>query len=103
MRRGQAGAMWSTLTRRRILAATIGLVAAPRSLAATFDYADPARRGTPPRADVSMPQRPRGAVIIVHGGGFVIGSRRMLSVRWCARALVEAGLAAVAVDYRLLG
>lgn len=84
------------LPRRQILAALLG---APRALAATFAYADRPQA----LADVQLPASPRGAVLLVHGGGFVGGSREMPAIARAAEALVEAGLAAVSVDYRLLG
>lgn len=42
------------------------------------------------------------SVVLVHGGGFVIGHRKMKPVRLVATRLVEAGFAVCAVDYRLL-
>jgi len=62
-----------------------------------------ARRGIPPLADVYMPAAPTGAsVVLVHGGAFVIGSRRMKPVRYLASRLAAAGIAVCAIDYRLL-
>jgi acetyl esterase/lipase len=90
------------MTRRSLLAALMSLPALPAA-ASTELYADPGRRGIAPRVDLDLPAGAQGAVILVHGGGFVVGSRRMTAVRRCAEAVVERGLAAVAVDYRLLG
>lgn len=62
------------------------------------------RRGTiAPLADVYIPAEPNGAsVVLVHGGAFVIGSRRMKPMRYLIAKLVEAGIAACAIDYRML-
>jgi acetyl esterase/lipase len=68
----------------------------------TYRYA-PDRRGVAPRVDVFLPPAAAGAVLLVHGGAFLIGSRRRGSVRWFAEELGEVGLAALAMDYRLLG
>ncbi len=67
-------------------------------------YADGRRRGVPPLCDVYLPAAPRPypSVIVVHGGGFVIGHRRMKPVRLVATRLCEAGFAVCALDYRLL-
>ena len=55
-------------------------------------------------ADVYLPQTSRGAagVLLIHGGGFLIGSRRMKPVRLLATRLAEAGIASCAIDYRLV-
>ncbi len=60
-------------------------------------------RGIAPLADVYLPRDPIGAsVVLVHGGGFAIGSRRMKPMRYLAARLVEAGIAACAIDYRMI-
>ncbi|MGE0711298.1 MAG: alpha/beta hydrolase [Planctomycetota bacterium] len=62
-------------------------------------------RGTAPRVDVYLPPAPSGplpSLVLVHGGGFTIGSRRMKPARFLATAAVEAGLAVASVDYRKL-
>lgn len=67
-------------------------------------YAGP-RWGRAARLDVYTPDEAhasRASVILVHGGGFVIGSRRMKPVRFLATRLLERGLTVAAVDYRLL-
>ena len=56
-----------------------------------------------PLADIYMPATPTGAsVVLVHGGGFVIGSRRMKPMRYLATRLVTAGIAVCAIDYRMI-
>ena len=40
--------------------------------------------------------------VLVHGGGFLIGSRGMKPMRWLATRLVESGYAVMAFDYRLI-
>lgn len=54
-------------------------------------------------ADVWLPQHPstRASVLLVHGGGFVIGSRAMKPMRLLASRLFDAGVAVASVDYRL--
>jgi acetyl esterase/lipase len=67
-------------------------------------YAAGPRRGVEPLCDVYLPEG-EGAhpsVVVVHGGGFVIGHRRMKPVRLVATRLCRAGFAVCAVDYRLL-
>lgn len=72
--------------------------------ATTISYRATWPRGIPPLADVYVPQRPTGvSAVLVHGGGLVIGSRRMPPMRYLARELSAAGIAVCAIDYRLLG
>ncbi len=63
------------------------------------------RRERRPLIDVYLPrhQGPRPATLLVHGGGFVIGHRRMKPMRLIASHLVAAGHAVAVFDYRLLG
>ncbi len=67
-------------------------------------YSRARRRGIAPLCDVYVPAGggPHPSVIVVHGGGFVIGHRRMKPVRLVATRLCRAGFAVCAVDYRLL-
>ena len=66
-------------------------------------YRAHALRGIPPHADVYVPAQPTGAsVILVHGGAFVIGSRRMKPARLLASRLCAAGIAVCAIDYRMI-
>lgn len=61
------------------------------------------RRGIPPLADIYVPARPTGAsALLVHGGGFVIGHRRMKPMRYLAAKLAGSGIAVCAVDYRMI-
>jgi acetyl esterase/lipase len=60
-------------------------------------------RGIAPLADLYLPSRPTGAsVVLVHGGGFVIGSRSMKPMRTLATRLSASGIAVCAVDYRMI-
>ena len=69
----------------------------------TQRYVAGARRGIAPLADVYEPVRPNGrSIVLVHGGGFVIGSRRAQAVRYLATRFAEAGLAVCAIDYRMI-
>lgn len=71
---------------------------------ASVRYAEGARRGIEPLCDVYLPTAdgPHPSVIVVHGGGWVIGHRRMKPVRFMATRLARAGFAVCAIDYRLL-
>lgn len=64
----------------------------------------PARlgRGTPPHADIWLPEvdGPRPSVLLIHGGGFITGSRRMKPVRWLSGKLQEEGWALCSPSYR---
>lgn len=59
-------------------------------------------RGGRRRADVYLPagDGPHPTVILVHGGGWVIGHRRMKPMRYLATELVRAGYGVVVGDYR---
>ena len=60
-------------------------------------------RGIQPLADIYVPQRPSGAsVVLVHGGGFVLGWRDMLAMRFLSSSLVRAGIATCSIDYRMI-
>jgi acetyl esterase len=74
----------------------------PQLTAARFG--DRSGRGIAPLVDVYLPdtEGPHASVLIVHGGGFVVGSRRMKPVRYLATRLCEAGFAAAAIDYRMI-
>jgi acetyl esterase/lipase len=62
-----------------------------------------ARTSIAPLADLYVPIAPSGAsVVLVHGGAFVLGSRRMKPMRYLTAKLVEAGIAVCAIDYRLI-
>lgn len=75
----------------------------PRPAERAVRYAAGPRRGIPPVYDVYAPSRPSGAsVVLVHGGGFVLGSRSMKPMRFLASRLVAAGIAVASVDYRLV-
>lgn len=67
-------------------------------------YSDRAAGGIAPLADVYLPEGggPHASVLVIHGGGFVIGSRRMKPVRYLATRLCEAGIATAAIDYRMI-
>ncbi|MBK7396080.1 MAG: alpha/beta hydrolase [Myxococcales bacterium] len=68
----------------------------------TVRYRTP-RRGVPPLADVYVPASPSGAgVVLVHGGGFVLGTRAMKPMRFLAARLVAAGVTVCSIDYRLI-
>jgi len=56
-----------------------------------------------PLADIYIPERGCGAsILLVHGGAFVLGSRRMKPMRYLAAQLTAAGLAVCAIDYRMI-
>ncbi len=67
----------------------------------------PAGGGVAPLADVYLPtvtteSAAVPSVVIVHGGGFLIGSRRMKPVLFLATRLAEAGFVVATFDYRLI-
>ncbi|MBZ0117468.1 MAG: alpha/beta hydrolase [Sandaracinaceae bacterium] len=75
--------------------------AEPREL--SVRYREAQAPGVPPLADVFVPRARTGAsVVLVHGGGFVLGSRRMKPVRFLTARLTEAGVAVCTIDYRLV-
>lgn len=94
--RGIAQALWS-------LAQPPAFDARPPHVEAARFRAAP-RRGVAPLIDVYLPNGagPHASVLIIHGGGFVVGSRRMKPVRYLAKRLCEAGIAAAALDYRMI-
>jgi acetyl esterase/lipase len=60
-------------------------------------------RGIRRVADLYLPASTTGrSALIVHGGGWVIGSRGMKPVRFLAARLAAAGIATCAIDYRLM-
>lgn len=75
-----------------------------RPHAAAERFHDRPTRGIAPLADVYLPDTPgpHPSVLIVHGGGFVVGSRRMKGPRYLATRLAEAGIASAAIDYRMI-
>ena len=89
------------MKRRNLLASLLALALSPAASAQVHTYSRP-RKGIAPRVDLTVPPAPRGAVLLIHGGGFVTGSRRMASIRGCAAAANAAGFASLALDYRLL-
>ena len=95
-----------------------GLIESVRSLRGPlgFDAVEPVHRGLryrartsprhrAPRVDVYLPpgHGPWPSVVLVHGGGFLIGSRQMKPIRYLSTHLTQAGFAVAAVDYRLVG
>lgn len=67
-------------------------------------YRAHAAPGVEPLADIYMPAQPIGApsVVLVHGGAFVIGSRKTKPIRFLSSRLCSAGIAVCAIDYRLI-
>lgn len=61
-----------------------------------------AYRADGPLADIYVPERAHASVLLVHGGAFVLGSRRMKPMRYLAAQLTAAGLAVCAIDYRMI-
>ncbi|MBW1878540.1 MAG: alpha/beta hydrolase [Deltaproteobacteria bacterium] len=70
----------------------------------TYRYAEERRWLRPPLADVHLPDRPgpHPSVVVVHGGGFLGGWRRMRAVWTVVQALREGGYAVMAMDYRVV-
>jgi acetyl esterase/lipase len=68
-------------------------------------YRAEANRGVQPLADVYLPETRTGplpSVFLVHGGGFLVGSRSMKPMRFLAGQFLSAGFAICAIDYRLI-
>lgn len=67
-------------------------------------YSERAGRGVPPLVDVYLPDGPgpHPSIVLVHGGGWVLGTRRMKPMRYLATELVGAGFAVAVGEYRLL-
>ncbi len=87
----------------------LGLYRKPRFTSAmpseSIPYLDTRRRGIAPMADIYLPEGAgpeTPSVLIVHGGGFFIGSRSMKPVRLLATRLLAASFAAMAFDYRMI-
>lgn len=61
-------------------------------------------RGIPPLADVYLPpgDGPHRSVVLVHGGGWVLGHRRMKPMRYLASQLLEQGYAVYIPEYRMV-
>lgn len=75
----------------------------PRATERDVAYRASAPRGIPPLLDAYVPRDPDGAsVVLVHGGGFVLGSKRMKAMRFLASRLVASRVAVCAIDYRLI-
>lgn len=96
-------------------AASTGLLDALRGLTSPPHFAPRAasvsgvayaqhRQGIAALGDVYLPDGPGpfASVVLVHGGGFVLGSRRMKPMRFLATRLAEAGIATFVIDYRML-
>ncbi|MBX7194139.1 MAG: alpha/beta hydrolase [Sandaracinaceae bacterium] len=67
-------------------------------------YRERAGRGIAPRLDVWEPAQraSKRSVLLVHGGGFLFGSRDMKPMRVLGSRLSEAGLTVGSIDYRLV-
>ena len=63
-----------------------------------------AGRGIPPVADIFLPEGegPHPSVVLIHGGGWVLGNRRMKAMRHLSTSLVQAGYAVYVPEYRMV-
>jgi acetyl esterase/lipase len=98
-RRGQAAELVASLW--KISRPTPSELHAPQAVDIPMALAS----GTQLHADIYLPEEPlenRPSIVLVHGGGFVLGSRKMRPVRLLADALVRRGFAVAAINYRLL-
>jgi len=79
--------------------------AVPTPQIASRRYTDRKWPGRPPLYDAYLPDSrsasPPRAVVLIHGGAFVLGSRRMLPVLSLVDDLLGRGLAVIACDYPL--
>ena len=87
---------------RSLLTAPAFDLVAPSEDSVPFDAAS--GRGIPRVADVYLPAGPgpHPSVVLVHGGGWVIGSRRMKPMRYLAGLLVARGFAVAVGEYRMV-
>jgi acetyl esterase len=62
----------------------------------------PVSRGTAPKADIYTPDGPgpHPSVVLVHGGGFLVGSRAMKPAVYLATRMAEAGFVVCVPSYR---
>jgi acetyl esterase/lipase len=93
---GLVHAIWSLLTPPHFV---------PRQpTAADLRYRTTRSRGIAPLADVYLPDGPGPypSVVLVHGGGWLIGSRRMKPMRYLVKRLADAGFAVMVFDYRMI-
>ncbi len=91
-------ALWGTMTPDRF--------EVRRPVESGIPYRRQISRGIRPLADVYLPDPTPGrvpSVVLVHGGGWVVGSRTMKPIRYLATQLCNAGFAAMAFDYRMIG
>lgn len=93
---GLLHAVWSLITPPHF--------AAPTPAASGLRYRAEAKRGIAPLADVYLPDGagPHPSVVLVHGGGWLIGSRTMKPMRYLAKRFLEAGYAVMVFDYRMI-
>jgi acetyl esterase/lipase len=78
-------------------------IVAPTHADVRYREAAHSRGAIAPLADLYVPAAPNGSsVVLVHGGAFVLGSRRMKPMRYLTAKLVEARVAVCAIDYRML-
>ena len=75
---------------------------APTQAAVRYRAARGAAASRRSPTSTSRRRRPAPRCVLVHGGGFVIGSRDMKPMRFLAAKLVGAGLTVCAVDYRMI-
>lgn len=68
----------------------------------TVHYRDERRRGIAPLADIYTPEAARANILLVHGGGLVVGSRRMRPMRILAERFAREGAAVCSIDYRMM-
>ncbi|HIA01801.1 MAG TPA: alpha/beta hydrolase [Myxococcales bacterium] len=77
----------------------------PRPTHSAMPYRSAHKRGIKPLADVYLPtadQAHSASVVLVHGGGFFLGSRTMKPMRFLAGRLLDAGFSVCSIDYRLI-
>ncbi len=94
--RGLAHALW--------IAAKPPSFRAREPAVAGLRYSDRRGPGVAPLCDVYRPDGPgpHPSVLLVHGGGFFVGSRDMKPMRLVAKRLAEAGHVVCSIDYRLV-
>jgi acetyl esterase/lipase len=73
-------------------------------VASALPYRESWPRGIAPLAEVYLPDGPgpHPSVVLVHGGGFLIGSKTMKPMLYLAKKWAEAGFAVMVFDYRMI-
>lgn len=100
----QGPSTWRTVRSVSSLLTPMGITPAPPTHKDVPFREERAGRGIPPVADVYLPEGPgpHPSVVLIHGGGWVLGNRRMKPMKYLATKLVEEGYAVCVPEYRMV-